>query len=76
MKIISIKNWCDENLTPLAWQRVVIKNLDALKSTGLTLTDLSQPSDQMELNENLVELVKQTIKDLYQVEAPIHVLSQ
>jgi len=72
MKIISIKNWCDVNLTPLAWQRVVIKNLDALKTTGLSLTDLSQPAEHMELNENLVELVKQTIKDLYQIEAPVH----
>jgi len=68
MRIIAIKKWCDENITPLAWQRVVMKNLDALKSTGLSLNELNNPSENVEISNELVELIKQTIKDTYQMQ--------
>jgi hypothetical protein len=71
MKIITIKQWCDENITPLAWQRVVMKNLDALKSTGLNLNELNNPSENAEISEELFELIKQTIKETYQLELPL-----
>jgi hypothetical protein len=74
MKVILIKKWCDENITPLAWQRIVMKNLDAFKVTGLSVTELSNPTETMEINDVLVDLVKQTIKEVYQIEAPVHAL--
>jgi hypothetical protein len=74
MKIVVIKKWCDDNITPLAWQRIVMKNLDALKNTGLNITELSNPTDAMELNDVLVSLVKESIKEVYQIEIPVHAL--
>jgi hypothetical protein len=74
MKIVSIKKWCDENITPLAWQRIVMKNLDALKNTGLSVSELSNPTENMEIDATLVDLVKQTIKEVYQMEVPIEAL--
>ncbi|MCU0437105.1 MAG: hypothetical protein MUC49_04270 [Raineya sp.] len=74
MKIIAIKKWCDENITPLAWQRIVMKNLDAFKTTGLSVSELSNPTEAMEMNDILADLVKQTIKDVYQIEIPVHAL--
>jgi hypothetical protein len=59
---------CDENITPLAWQRVVMKNLDALKSTGLSFNELNNPPENVEISDDLVELIKQTIKDTYQMQ--------
>jgi hypothetical protein len=74
MKIVSIKKWCDENITPLAWQRIVMKNFDAFKNTGLGITELSNPTENMEIDATLVDLVKQTIKEVYQMEIPVHAL--
>jgi hypothetical protein len=74
MKVILIKKWCDENITPLAWQRIVMKNLDAFKVTGLSVTELSNPTEDMILNDILVDLVKKTIKEVYQMEAPVEAL--
>jgi hypothetical protein len=74
MKIVSIKKWCDENITPLAWQRIVMKNFDAFKNTGLGITELSNPTENMEIDATLVDLVKQTIKEVYQMEVPIEAL--
>jgi len=71
MRTIAIKKWCDENITPLAWQRVVMKNLDALKSTGLSLNELNNPPENVEISNKLVELIKQTIKDTYQMQVTL-----
>jgi len=45
-----------------------MKNLDALKSTGLSLNELNNPSENVEISNKLVELIKQTIKDTYQMQ--------
>ena len=45
-----------------------MKNLDALKSTGLSLNELNNPPENVEISNKLVELIKQTIKDTYQMQ--------
>lgn len=74
MKASKIKNWCDETITPMAWQRVVVKNLDVFKSKGWGLAELSNPDDTIVLDASIVETVKATIKELYQMEVPESVL--
>jgi hypothetical protein len=48
-----------------------MKNLDALKSTGLSLNELNNPSENVEISNKLVELIKQTIKDTYQMQVTL-----
>jgi hypothetical protein len=51
-----------------------MKNFDAFKNTGLGITELSNPTENMEIDATLVDLVKQTIKEVYQMEVPIEAL--
>lgn len=67
-----VKKWCDENITPLAWQRIVMKNLDAFKQRGLSMTELEK---EITLDEELLGIVKDTIKNMYQIEIPSSVLA-
>jgi hypothetical protein len=68
MKVIEIKNWCDQNLTPLAWQRIVMKNLDAFKANNLALSELNNPTPDIEISKEMVDAICVIIQDLYQVQ--------
>ena len=74
MNALKIKNWCDENITPMAWQRIVMKNLDVFKTKGWGLTEMNNPSDAIILDAAMADAVKATIKELYQIEIPELVL--
>lgn len=74
MNASKIKNWCDENITPMAWQRIVMKNLDVFKAKGWGLAEMNNPNDAIVLDATTAEAVKATIKELYQVELPEGVL--
>jgi hypothetical protein len=70
----NLKKWCDDNITPLAWKRIVMKNLDTFRAKGLGLTELENPSSGVMLDDHLVETVKATVQELYQTEIPSAVL--
>jgi hypothetical protein len=72
---LSIKKWCDENISPVAWQRVVMKNLDLFRTKSLGLADLETPANTINLDNELVEAVKKTIQELYKMELPVAVLA-
>lgn len=74
MNALKIKNWCDKNITPMAWQRIVMKNLDVFKTKGWGLTEMNNPSDAIILDAAMADAVKATIKELYQIEIPELVL--
>ena len=72
---LSIKKWCDENISPVAWQRVVMKNLDLFRTKGLGLADLEVPAGNIHLDGELMVGVKKTIEELYKMELPVAILS-
>jgi hypothetical protein len=74
MQALKIKKWCDENITPMAWQRIVIKNLDIFKTKGWGITEMNNPDESINLDAKMTEALKATIKELYQVEIPEAVL--
>jgi hypothetical protein len=74
MQALKIKKWCDENITPMAWQRIVMKNLDVFKAKGWGIAEINNPDESINLDATIVETVKATIKELYQVEIPESVL--
>ena len=74
MNALKIKNWCDANITPMAWQRVVMKNLDSFKMKGWGISEMSNPDESINLDAAMTEAVKATIKELYQMEIPEAVL--
>lgn len=75
MNALKIKNWCDENITPMAWQRIVMKNLDIFKERGWGLSEMSNPNESIVLDATMSNAVKATIKDLYQIDIPETILA-
>jgi hypothetical protein len=71
---LSIKKWCDENISPVAWQRVVMKNLDLFRTKSLGLAELETPASSINLDTELIESIKKTIQELYKMELPVAVL--
>ena len=71
MKALIIKEWCDENITPVAWQRVTMKVLTHLREKGFTLAELEKPTESLLLPPETVTLIKQTISEMYQIEVSV-----
>jgi len=74
MNTLKIKSWCDENITPMAWQRIVMKNLDVFKAKGWGLAEMNNPDGSIVFDAATFESVKSSIKELYQIEIPEVVL--
>ena len=71
MQALIIKQWCDENITPVAWQRVTMKILSHLREQGFKLGDLENPSESLILAPETVALIKNTILEMYQIEVSV-----
>ncbi|MFN3315242.1 MAG: hypothetical protein ACK40K_00365 [Raineya sp.] len=69
-----IQEWCNEAISAVAWQRVVLKVLPKFREKGLELTDLMNPEGLL-LTTEMYEAIANTIIELYEVEVPSeHVL--
>ena len=68
-----IKEWCDENLSPVAWQRVVVKVSPEFRGTGLNLKNLSDPDDSVLLDDAQYSTLKQAIEETYSTQLEIRV---
>ncbi len=71
MQALIIKQWCDENITPVAWQRVTMKIFGHFREKGLSLTDLENPNASLILASDSVALIKQIISEMYQIDVPV-----
>lgn len=74
MNAIKIKEWCDVNITPMAWQRIVMRNLDLFKAKGWSIIEANNPTPSMMLDASLIEAIKVSLKEMYQLELPESVL--
>ena len=50
---INFKNWCNENISPQAWSRIVLRCIPEIREKGLDWNVLDNPSDKLELDGNL-----------------------
>lgn len=64
-KAISYKNWCEENITPQSWPRILLKCIDLIRSEGFTIKDLENPGDTVELSPSLLEAFNNAMQELY-----------
>ena len=60
-----MKNWCDKNLSPVAWARILLRNLPYFTKKGFALADLQNPSSGLILNPETFKLLKDSIKSVY-----------
>lgn len=68
-----IKKWCDENLSTVAWQRIVVKVSPEFRGTGLNIKNLTDPSDSILLDDEQYEIIKRTIESTYDISLEIRV---
>jgi len=70
VKVISCKKWCEENITPMAWSRVVLKLVPELRDKGHTIKDIENPEDDLTVDEDTFKLFNGVLKNLYEMEMP------
>jgi len=68
-----IKEWCDEKLSPVAWQRIVVKVSPEFRGTGLNLKNLTDPDNSVLLDDAQYNVIKQAIEATYSTQLEITV---
>ena len=76
LKILILKNWCTKNITPLAWQRIVLKILPQLRENGFDLSELENPDEEMHFGEAEFGLFTQTLENMYGMTFPKKILEE
>ena len=68
-----VKEWCDANLSVVAWQRIVVKVSPQFRGTGLNLKNLTAPDASVVLNDEQYDIIKKAIEDTYEAQIEIRV---
>lgn len=76
IKVVILKNWCNKNITPLAWQRIVLKVLPELRACGFELNQLEEPTPDMVFGEKEFEHFSRSLDTVYKIEFPKEVLEK
>ncbi|UXP31977.1 hypothetical protein N6H18_16655 [Reichenbachiella agarivorans] len=76
IKVITLKNWCNSNITPLAWQRIIIKILPQLREKGFELDELEEPAPDRLFQEEEFKLFSGALNALYNITFPQEVMDK
>lgn len=71
----TIKAWCGANISPVAWQRIVIHMYGDLKGHGRDLKRLQCPDATDEFEGEEVRMLNEALRVLYQRQIPTDMLS-
>ncbi len=75
VKAIDFKKWCVDNISPLAWSRLVLNVLPELRQLGHNLSDIENPSEELTLGEKELKALEKAMNALYEMELPAEVVS-
>ena len=75
VKAINFKNWCTENISPQAWNRIVLRTLPELRTHGLELNAMENPNDTLVLDDKVTEILGNALEALYQLKVESEILS-
>ncbi len=67
-KVQDLQQWCEDELTPLAWKRALVRTLPAMRELGYDLDELQHPSDNLRINHAYYQLICATLSELYHTE--------
>lgn len=71
MKLKILKDWANQNISPLAWQRIVMRKLPEMRQSGFYLHTLT---DEAELKLDLIMILDSALGELYQEKFPSDIL--
>lgn len=66
-KALTIKNYCDEHISPIAWIRATSRIARVLRKEGLKINN---PDENTLLRKRHVDLLSNNIKELFDIEIP------
>ncbi len=72
MKVAEVKFWLEENVTPFAWQRIMIKSLPHFQKEGFYMHTIK---DESILKSNLLSLIDKNLYELYKENLPSTMLN-
>ncbi|PIB34954.1 hypothetical protein BFP72_05885 [Reichenbachiella sp. 5M10] len=76
IKVLTLKNWCNNNITPLAWQRIIIKILPELRNKGFELDELEEPASDRLFQEEEFKLFAEALNTIYNITFPKEVMDK
>ncbi|WP_420581450.1 hypothetical protein [Reichenbachiella sp.] len=65
MKIIKLKKWSQQNLSPLAWLRIVLALYPRMDN--FSLEQLENPDDELKFSKDELMIVHETVVKIYGV---------
>ncbi len=68
MKAKVLKEWCEENISPLAWKRITLKVMDTLYDKGFTMNDIENPGSGLKLDDDLFKKIQKVVQEMYEIE--------
>lgn len=69
------KNWCNSELSPLAWQRVTLKSATVLFEYEIEYDIINNPSDGDWLEGEVLTALFNSVREIYDVDVPVEVFS-
>ena len=76
IKILILKTWCNKTITPLAWQRVVIKGLPEFRTKGHELSSLEEPGANDFFGDAEYAVFTRILGELYSLSFPKEILDK
>jgi hypothetical protein len=70
IKAINLKNWCIENISPLAWSRIVLRVLPELRDLGHSLETVENPKPDLVLDDKPLAVIEKAMQSLYEMGIP------
>lgn len=67
-KVLSIKEWCEQKLTPLAYARILVRLIPVIREYDYDFADLQHPTEKTRVNYDLYLIMRAAIKEIYQEE--------
>lgn len=74
VKAIDFKKWCTDNISPLAWSRLVLNVLPELRQLGHNLSTIENPSENLTLGDQEMKALGKAMQALYEMELPAEVI--
>jgi hypothetical protein len=70
IKAINLKSWCIDNISPLAWSRIVLRVLPELRDLGHSLEAVENPKPDLILNDKALVVIGKAMQTLYEMDIP------
>jgi hypothetical protein len=64
-KIYALKQWCELELTPLAWSRIIVRLLPVLRDFDCDFSEMQKPGANTAVDPELYKIFLATIEEIY-----------